>query len=120
MQRPINKEIRHYQEELFMGLTLRQMICSITAIGLAIGIYFLLKDAVEKETLSWLCMVAASPVALAGFFSYEGMNLEQYLWAVLDCAVIRSGVRVWKSENYFYNAMQKRHTKKNRGKKSCD
>ena len=35
MQNPINKEIRHYQEEIFMGLTLRQLICSVIAIGAA-------------------------------------------------------------------------------------
>ena len=33
MQIPINKEIRHYQEEIFLGLNLRQMICSGTAIA---------------------------------------------------------------------------------------
>ena len=33
MQIPINKEIRHYQEEIFLGLNLRQMICSGAAIA---------------------------------------------------------------------------------------
>lgn len=39
MQIPINKEIRHYQEEIFLGLNLRQMICSGAAItaGQVIG-----------------------------------------------------------------------------------
>ena len=39
MQIPINKDIRRYQEEIFMGLTLRQLLCSGIAIGLAVLIY---------------------------------------------------------------------------------
>mgnify|MGYP000370411440 CR=1 FL=1 len=44
MQNPINKEIRHYQEEnFFMGLTLRQLICSVIAIGAAVLVYLTLE-----------------------------------------------------------------------------
>ena len=43
MQIPINKEIRHYQEEIFMGLTLRQLICSVIAIGAAVLVYLTLE-----------------------------------------------------------------------------
>ena len=39
MQIPINKEIRHYQEEIFLGLNLRQMICSGAAIAVAVAVY---------------------------------------------------------------------------------
>ena len=36
MQIPINKDLRRYQEEIFMGLTLRQLLCSGIAIGFVI------------------------------------------------------------------------------------
>ena len=39
MQISINKEIRHYQEEIFLGLNLRQMICSGAAIAVAVAVY---------------------------------------------------------------------------------
>ena len=49
MQIPINKDIRRYQEEIFMGLTLRQLLCSGTAIGLAVLIYLWAKPLFGQE-----------------------------------------------------------------------
>lgn len=54
MQIPINKDIRRYQEEIFMGLTLRQLLCSGIAIGLAVLIYLWAKPLLGQETASWL------------------------------------------------------------------
>ena len=39
MEVKMNKEIRDYQESMFMGLDLRQCVCSVLAILTAIGIY---------------------------------------------------------------------------------
>ena len=75
MQIPINKDIRRYQEEIFMGLTLRQLLCSGIAIGLAVLIYLWAKPLLGQETASWLCILAAAPIAAAGFFSYDGQRL---------------------------------------------
>jgi len=44
MEIKINKEIRTYQESIFFGLSMRQLICSVFAVGAAVGIYFLLVD----------------------------------------------------------------------------
>ena len=38
MEVKMNKEIRDYQESMFMGLDLRQCVCSVLAILTAIGI----------------------------------------------------------------------------------
>lgn len=40
MEVKINREIRDYQESIFFGLNLRQLVFSILAIGVAVGIYF--------------------------------------------------------------------------------
>lgn len=50
MQIPINKEIRHYQEELFLRLNLRQMICSGAAIAVAVAVYLGLTLLLGHET----------------------------------------------------------------------
>ena len=60
-----------------MGLTLRQLLCSGIAIGLAVLIYLLAKPLLGQETASWLCILAATPIAAAGLFN---------------------GWRVWKTE----------------------
>jgi len=76
MEIKINKEIRNYKETLFFGLSLRQFICSLLAVGVAVALYFALRNVLDRETVSWLCIVGAAPVAVAGFFKYNGMTLE--------------------------------------------
>ena len=71
MQYPINKEIRYYEEEIFLGLNLRQLLCSGVAIAAAVAVYLLLDLIVGRETASWICIVAAAPLAAAGFFVYD-------------------------------------------------
>ena len=48
---------------------------------------------------------AAAPVAVAGFFSYNGLTLEQFLWAFLKSEVLCAGKRVFRSENFYYRAL---------------
>jgi hypothetical protein len=100
----INKEIKDYHESLFMGLSMRQFMCSLGAVGAAVGIYFGLSNVLDKETVSWLCIVCATPLAAAGFFNYNGMNFEQFVVAYIYSEFICSGVRTYQSENYIYEA----------------
>ena len=111
MEIKINKEIRAYRETLFFGLSVRQFICSVLAVGAAVGLYFSLSRVLDRETVSWVCIVGAAPVAAAGFFQYNGLTLERFLWAWLKSEVIMAGKRVWKAENYYEEAM-KREVKK--------
>ena len=58
----------------------------------------------DKETVSWLCIVYAAPLAAAGFFKYNGMNFEQFVVAFIHSEFLCSGVRTYQSENYIYDA----------------
>lgn len=60
MEIKINKEIKDYHESMFFGLSARQFICSVLAVGAAVGTYFGLRDIVGKEVVSWLCVVLAA------------------------------------------------------------
>ena len=91
MQIPINKDIRRYQEEIFMGLTLRQLLCSGIAIGLAVLIYLWAKPLLGQETASWLCILAAAPIAAAGFSAMTGYRLKSLLsscWKARFCTAV--------------------------------
>ena len=103
MEIRINKEIKDYHESLFFGLSTRQFICSVAAVGAAVGIYFGLKNYIDKEMVSWLCIVCAAPIAVAGFFNYNGMNFEEFVKAFIYSEFLCSGVRKFASENYLYN-----------------
>ena len=80
----INKEIRDYQESIFMGLSLRQFIFAVLAVGVAVGVYFGLRNVLGTETVSWLCVVAAFPFAILGFVKYHGMTAEQLIRAYIQ------------------------------------
>lgn len=80
----INKEIRDYQESIFMGLSMRQFIFAALAVGVAVGVYFGLRNVLGTETVSWLCVVAAFPFAILGFVKYHGMTAEQFIKAYIQ------------------------------------
>ena len=106
MEIKINKEIRNYKETIFFGLSLRQFICSVLAVGAAVALYLCLHGILGQETVSWVCIVGAAPIAAAGFFHYNGLTLEKFLWAWLKSEFLMAGNRVWKSENYYLDATQ--------------
>ena len=68
----INREIRDYQESIFFGLNLRQLVFSVLAIGVAVGIYFGLND-----------ILGTAPFAALGFIRYNGMNAEEFIGAYI-------------------------------------
>ena len=69
MEIKINKEIRAYRETLFFGLSVRQFVCSVLAVGVAVTLYFSLSRVLDRETVSFVCIVGAAPVPLPDFFS---------------------------------------------------
>ena len=77
MEVKINREIRDYTESMFFGLSLRQFVFSVLAVCVAVGIYFGLRGFFGTETVSWMCILGASPFAALGFIRYHGMTAEQ-------------------------------------------
>lgn len=108
MEIKIPKEVRAHKETIFFGFTMRQFICAMVAVGLAVGVYLLAGAFIGKETASWLCILCATPFALAGFFSYNGMTFERFVWAVLKSQVLCAGPRVFKAENLYRKALTKK------------
>ena len=70
--------------------------------GIAAGAYLGLGKVLSKDTASWLCIIMAAPMAMAGFFTYNGMTFEQFLWAVIKSEFLCAGERPFISENIFY------------------
>lgn len=98
----IPKEVRQHKETIFFGLSLRQFICSVLAVGIAAGAYLGLGKVLPKDTASWLCIIMAAPMAMAGFFTYNDMTFEQFLWAFIKSEFLCAGERPFISENIFY------------------
>ena len=67
----IPKEVRDYHENIFFGLNTRQFICSVLAVGVAVGIYFALQPYVGTEEIGWMCILGAAPFAACGFLTLK-------------------------------------------------
>ena len=106
MEIKINKEIRAYRETLFFGLSVRQFICSVLAVGVAVALYFSLSRVLDRETVSWVCIVGAAPVAAAGFFQYNGMTLERFLLAYIRSEFLFPRRLVFRSDNIYAKALE--------------
>ena len=102
----INREIRNYTESMFFGLSLRQFVFSILAVGVAVLLYFVLKPHVGTETVSWMCILGAAPFAAMGFISYHGMTAEQFLWAWLRSEVLEPRYIKFEPVNLYYEILK--------------
>ena len=106
MEVKINKEIRDYQESVFFGLSLRQFVFSLTAVGVAVTLYFSLIDALGSETVSWVCILGAFPFALLGFLKYQGMTAERFLMAYIESEMMMPRQLISKPYNLYADLLK--------------
>ena len=95
----INKDIEKYQESVAMGLTAKQLIYSVLALGSGCLIVFLLY---EKIGLTFSCYVAVpivAPIALCGFYSYNGMGFPEVFTRYMR-SIFRNKALVFKASGY--------------------
>lgn len=102
MEIKINKEIRGYTESMFFGLNLRQFLFSVLAVGVAVTIYFGLRNHLGTETVSWLCILGAAPFAALGFLKYNGMPAEKFIAAFIRSEFLMPRKLVFRSTNLYY------------------
>ena len=101
MEIKINKEIRDFNESIFFGLSMRQFIFFFFAVVVAILLYFILRNFLGIETLSWLCILGAAPFALFGFVKYNGMYAEEFIIAWIKSEILTPSVLLFKPENIY-------------------
>ena len=106
MEVKINREIRNYTESIFFGLSLRQFVFSILACGVAVLLYFLLKNNFGIETLSWVCILGASPFAAIGFITYNGMPAEKFIYAYIKSEFLIPKKLSFKPVNFYYELLK--------------
>lgn len=106
MEIKINKEIRDFKENIYFGLSLRQFIFSAQACLAAVILYFTFRSQFELETLSWICILGATPFAIFGFASYNGMPAEKFLIAFIKSQLLTPKYLTFKSRNYYYELLK--------------
>lgn len=118
MEVKINREIREYTESMFFGLTLRQFIFSVLALGASVATYFTLKAVIGIEAVSWVCMLAAIPFAVLGFVKYNGMTAEKFIWAWIKSEILLPKKLCFGNSNVYYAMLQEAEEERNSRKKS--
>ncbi len=118
MEVKINREIRDYTESMFFGLSMRQLLFSLVAIGVAVLLYFILKPLAGMETTSWACILGAAPFAAMGFVKYHGMTAEQFIWAWLKSELIEPRELTFRPSNLYMEMLEEieRDRKQDKGK----
>ena len=106
MEIKINREIRDYTESIFFGLSFRQCVFSLIAVLAAVGIFFVLRPHFGVETLSWVCVLGAAPFAVMGYFKYNGMTAERFVWQWLYSSFILPKRLTFRATNYYVEALR--------------
>lgn len=75
----INKDIETYQESVVMGLTAKQLIFSIASVVVGGVLILLLYPYVGLTVAVYIAIPVIAPIALGGFYSYNGMSFYEYM-----------------------------------------
>lgn len=81
MEFKINKEIRDYKEQFFLGFNARQTAFTVVIVIVALTLHFILRNKMSSDTRSWVIPTAVVPLFLIGFKSFKGMYLEKFIAA---------------------------------------
>ena len=71
----------------------------------AVAVYFGLRNVVGTGEIGWICVLAAFPFALGGFFTYNGMTLERFILAFIRSEFLYPKKLVFRAENLYAKAL---------------
>lgn len=75
----INKDIDRYKESVVMGLTARQLVFSLASVVIGGSIVLFIYPYVGLTLSAYIAIPAVAPVALSGFYSYNGMTFMEMM-----------------------------------------
>jgi len=75
----INKDIDRYQESVALGLTAKQLIFSAASVVVGGGMVLLLYKYIGLTGAAYVAIPCVAPIALGGFYSYNGMSFYEYM-----------------------------------------
>lgn len=74
----LSEDLGHYRESVALGLTAKQLIFSILALGIGTAIVLLLYDKIGMTISCYLATPFVVPLALTGFYDYHGLTFWQF------------------------------------------
>lgn len=72
----------------------------------ALGVYFGLRPVLGTSEIGWVCVLAAFPFAMCGFFQYNGMTFEKFILVLIRWSLLYPKRLVFKSDNLYAKALE--------------
>jgi len=80
----ISRDIDRYKESVAMGLTAKQLVFSIVSVTVGGGLVLALQYLVGLTIAVYIAIPVVAPIALGGFYSYNGMDFYEYMGRKLN------------------------------------
>ena len=74
----IPQDVTEYKEQFFFGLTIRQFVCGIAMIALAVLTFLIGMNFISTDILMYIVIIEVAPLAAVGFMKYNGMPFEKF------------------------------------------
>ena len=121
MEIKTNKDLT-YEENVFIGMTMRQTVLGIAGVAVITGAYFMTYNRMNSNLASWVAIGLGLPCFLFGFLKPHKMKLEKFLAIWFVCNFLEHRRLPFKAENKYYKAcfVEEKEPKKRRMKKHVD
>ncbi len=122
----INKDIDRYQESVALGLTAKQLIFSVASVAVGGSLVLLLYRYIGLTGAAYVAIPCVAPIALGGFYSYNGMDFYEYMGKKLKFMFSNKALTYMSTEGDLaiaeYNAelLGTGKTKKSKGKAKAE
>lgn len=97
----IPEDPRKYKETILFGLTARQLICVAATLVICAPLYFLGRNYIPENIVSWLVIIIAIPLLSIGFVKPNGIPMERFALIFLKTEFLFPKKRTFKSINVF-------------------
>ena len=114
MEIRINREIKEYTENVFLGLTLKQLICVIIASGMDILLYIKLRNVLPGGLIAAMGTAATLPPAVWGFCTFDTMSAGTLLRAIIKNHILSGGTLIYRSVPVYISVHDKKYSVKER------
>lgn len=98
---PITKDITKYKPKLLLGMTTRQVFCTVIALILVVPAYLILSKIFIKDVVYFACILCAAPPILCGFVQRYELPYEVFAKLWLQSNLLTPKVRKYQQTNTF-------------------
>ncbi len=80
----IPKEIREYEDKIFMGMTVRQLVTTLMSMIISVFLFTNLKYIINIDILSYIIIGFDCLVLSIGWVEYNGMKMEKFIFVYFE------------------------------------